>query len=370
MLNTVVYDHQTFALQQYGGISRYICELASRINCSADFRSRIVAPLHFNDHLAQSAAPKVGLHMRMCNLRTARLYRAVNRLVGPLLIRATHPSLVHRTYYAPSARQASLPTVVTVHDMIHELFADQFSTKDPTSRDKRRCVEQAERVLCVSQNTAADLIRIFNVPRDKISVTHLGFSQTFTAATAEGEVSPHTRPYLLYVGHRGGYKNFNGALRAYAASARLRDSFDLLTFGGFPFAPGDAHLLRSVGLRDGSVRRLTGSDDELAHAYRHARALIYPSLYEGFGIPPLEAMSSRCPVACSNTSSIPEVVGNAATLFDPTDLDSMRSALERVCFDDTVHAELVAAGLQRVQKFSWDHCARDTLNAYRVTLGL
>lgn len=369
-LNTIVYDHQTFALQQYGGISRYFCELASRINRSTDFRARVVAPLHFNDHLAQSDAPKLGLHMRLRSVRTAPLYRTVNRFAGPLLTRAARPRLVHRTYYAPTASQASMPSVVTVFDMIHELFADQFSANDPTSRNKRRCVEQADHVLCISQSTAADLMRLFDVPDEKISVTHLGFSSTFAVAAAPGETSPHPRPYLLYVGHRGGYKNFDRTLRAYAASPRLRDNFDFVTFGGFPFDTDDANQMRSFGLREGSVRRLTGSDDELGRAYRHARAFVYPSLYEGFGIPPLEAMSSRCAVACAHTSSIPEVVGDAAVLFDPADIESMRSSLERVCFDESLHTELVAAGLLRARHFSWDRCALDTLAAYRATLGV
>lgn len=367
-MKTIVYDHQTFALQQYGGISRYFCELASRVNRSDDFRSRVVAPMHFNDHLLECDAPRTGLHVALRHARMGSLHRAANRLLGPTLIEATRPALIHKTYYGATTSSRGRPQVVTVFDMIHELFADHFSPRDTTSDNKRLSVQQADRVLCISKSTASDLIRLFGVPPEKIAVTYLGFSDVFGAPPAAPDSSPHPRPYLLYVGHRGGYKNFNTALRAYAGSRMLREQFDFITFGGFALSDDELSLARSLGLAPSQLHRLTGSDADLARAYRHARVFVYPSLYEGFGIPPLEAMSAQCAVACSNTSSIPEVVGEAAAMFDPLDVDSLRGVIEQVCLDDAVHARLVDAGLQQVRQFSWDRCARDTIAAYRTTL--
>jgi glycosyltransferase involved in cell wall biosynthesis len=254
--------------------------------------------------------------------------------------------------------------------MIHELFADQFSPRDPTSADKRRSVREADRVLCISQNTANDLMRLFGVPAEKIAVTYLGFSDVFTEPPPAGETSPHDRPYLLYVGHRGGYKNFRATLQAYADSPSLREQFDLVTFGGFLLGEEERLLAKSLGLAPTQLRRLAGSDADLARAYRHARVFVYPSLYEGFGIPPLEAMSAGCVVACADTSSIPEVVGDAAATFDPSDVGSIRRTMEQACFDEALRHRLVQGGRERVGAFSWDRCARDTVQAYRTTLGL
>lgn len=181
-------------------------------------------------------------------------------------------------------------------------------------------------------------------------------------------MAPHGRPYILYVGHRDGYKNFHTALLAYATSTRLATEFDLVAFGGPAFSTDEQAMIASLSLRPSSVVRLGGSDTELARAYRHARALVYPSRYEGFGIPPLEAMSCGCVVACSNASSIPEVVGDAALSFDPNDIDAARQALEESCFSEDTRARLLARGAIRVRELTWDRCARETIAAYRKVI--
>lgn len=366
---TIAYDHQIFSLQQFGGISRYFCELAVRVPGIAGMSTQVVAPLYFNAHLASSTAPRIGHHRPVPFRGAGRLYRWFNRTAGPAAMRRLDPQLVHWTYFKPYEAPPGTRTVVTVYDMIHELFAKDFPASDGTSADKRRCVAAASHVICISQSTKDDLMRLFDVPPEKISVTHLGFSHAFSAPdAAPARVSHDARPYLLYVGQRQGYKGFDIALRAYASSKALRDDFDFVAFGGFAFGEPEAALLRGLGLRDGSVRRVAGGDELLAAAYRGAHAFVYPSLYEGFGIPPLEAMGCGCPVVCANTSSLPEVVGSAAETFDPASVDALCEALERVCFDDARRATLIDAGKLRAAMFSWDRCAAETADVYRRLL--
>lgn len=366
-MHRIVYDYQTFSLQQYGGISRYFCEIAARIMRAAEFDVKVVAPVHYNDYLAASDVGKIALHIPQYP-RTERLYGAINRFVAPPITNLISPAIVHQTYYSASCAPRSAKKILTVHDMIHELFPEHFLPNDPTAQKKLASVAAADHVLCVSESTKADLIRLLDVDPQKVTVTHLGCSGIFSDPGIQIEIQPVDRPYILHVGHRGGYKNFAKAVEAYASSQRLLKEFDLVTFGGFPFSQEECALIDSLGVRPGSVRRIAGNDMELARAYAGARVLIYPSLYEGFGIPALEAMNCRCPVVGANTSSIPEVVGPAAELFDPTNTDSIRAALEKVCFDDEQHARLIQAGLERVKYFSWDKCANETLQVYRAVL--
>lgn len=362
---TITYDHQIFSMQRYGGISRYFSEISSRIPKISDLHTTVVAPIHFNEHLRTCDTSIVGTFQSLRFRGAGRLYRGLNRAFAPLAMGILHPALVHWTYYWPGHTGRRVRTVVTVYDMIHELFPGDFAPTDATTYNKRQSVEHADHVICISESTKADLIRLFDVPSSKVSVTHLGFSSAFSDSEASGKRSHRgQRPYLLYVGQRAGYKGFARLVEAYAGSSVLRSSLDVLAFGGSSFGAAEIALFTRLGLREGSVQHVSGDDHQLAIAYREARAFVYPSCYEGFGIPPLEAMSCGCPVACSNTSSIPEVVGDAAELFDPSDVGSMRAALERVCFDEARRLELVAAGNRRSNFFSWDRCARETAAVY------
>lgn len=366
---TVVFDHQTFVAQEFGGISRYFCELASRVHGLDGFQAKVVAPLHLNAYLPDCVVPQAAVRLNGKFRGRGRLCKAVNAVLAPSLTRMSRPSLIHRTYYDPQPRMGDVPVVLSVFDMIHELFPENFAADNAVIRSKRSSVIAADHLICISQCTANDLVRLFDVPRSKISVIYLSYSDVFAQPAPQGEPSPHDRPYLLYVGQRDGYKNFDTALRAYASSRPLRAAFDLVVFGGPSLSAEEHALIASLSLRPGSVVRIGGSDRDLARAYRQARAFVYPSRYEGFGIPPLEAMSAGCVVVSSNASSIPEVVGDASISFDPSDIDDMRQAMERACLDDTTRQHLLIAGTQRVREFSWDRCARETVVAYRQVIG-
>lgn len=367
-MNTVVYDHQTFVAQEFGGISRYFCELASRVHGLADFQAKVVAPLHLNAYLPDCAVPKTAVRLNSKFRGRGRLCQAVNAVLSPALTRMSRPSLIHRTYYDPQPRMGDVPVVLSVFDMIHELFPENFAADDAVIRSKRSSVNAADHLICISQSTANDLVRLFDIPRTKISVIYLGYSDVFAKPAPQGEPPPHDRPYLLYVGQRNSYKNFDTALRAYAASPSLREAFDFVVFGGPALSVEERYLISSLSLRPDTVVRMSGSDMALARVYRHAQAFVYPSKYEGFGIPPLEAMSAGCVVACSNASSIPEVVGEAAIKFEPSDIDATRHALESACFDETVRQKLMRAGNHQVKKFNWDNCAMETAATYRKVI--
>lgn len=359
----IIYDHQIFSAQKYGGISRYFAELANHIADAQTAQVRVISPVHINAYLA-SRSPRVRVTgFKMPAIRyTDRIYHAVNQaLAGPLLP-WFKPALVHETYFASKpAKPRGYKIVLTVYDMIHELFPAEFPANDRTRSNKAAAVARADHVICISENTRRDLIKLLGVPREKTSVVHLGFSLQTGGARID---VPVRRPFLLYVGARGGYKNFTCLLQAYAASSTLTASFDLVAFGGGPFTAKEAELARQLGIPPTNLRQVQGSDEVLAGLYWRASVFVYPSLYEGFGIPPLEAMSFDCPVVCSNTSSIPEVVGDAAMLFEPQSADDLGQALAAVLDDAVLRQSLIAKGQERVKKFSWEKCAQQTMAVY------
>jgi glycosyltransferase involved in cell wall biosynthesis len=248
--------------------------------------------------------------------------------------------------------------------MIHELFPDQFPKKDKTTQLKRIAVTEADHIICVSKNTQKDLVNIFNIDIKKTSIIYHGFSLT-TAKINEPQ-SFH-RPYLLYVGSRNGYKNFIRFVKAYAAP-KIKNYFDLVIFGGGRLSEKELSLFDKLKIPRDSLQQVNGDDAMLAGYYKNASLFVYPSLYEGFGIPPLEAMNYSCLVACSNTSCIPEIVGDAAILFDPYSIDSIRHNIISILYNDKIKSSLILKGLKQIKKFSWKKCASETYKVYENVL--
>lgn len=363
----VVFDHQIFAFQKYGGISRYFVRLVESMLKHPGTTPRIIAPLHVNAYLAGLPHGVVsGLAMPFSDFNQKLARNVSQRVIRPLVARE-RPDIVHETYFAA---QGSAPrgarTVLTVYDMIHERFADAFPAGDKTAALKRAAVLRADHVLCISESTRRDLIAEIPEAEGKASVTLLGFDSFGTGPG--GDAGSGRKPFLLYVGERQRYKNFNGLLRAWAGSAKLRGAFDIRCFGGGPPTDLERALISELKVDAGAIHFESGADAALAASYRDAAAFVYPSLYEGFGIPPLEAMSTSCPVIASDRSSIPEVCGDAAAYFDPDDIESIRDVIEHTVLDSAKCDALIARGHERLKQFSWDRCAASTIAAYGALL--
>lgn len=365
----IAYDYQAFALQSYGGISRYFFHLAKNL---ADFNQvlRIFAPIYRNQYLSEAPGNFVdGRFMKNFPFKSYPLVKSLDFFWSRDRISQWQPSLLHETYYSNlSLAPKKCPTVITVYDMNHEIFHEQYSVFNRTSRNKRIAINRADHVICISENTKRDLMSIFDTDERKISVIHLGFDSA--QKNLPDDLTPICKkPFLLFVGHRPGYKNFSSFLKAVANSKRLIKDFDLIAFGGGKFTMHELELIKSLGYADNQVRQISGSDSYLNQGYQQATAFVHPSVYEGFGIPPLEAMAQKCPVISSNSSSMPEVIGRAAEFFSPTNLEEMQFAIENVVYSKERTQELIINGLSRIQDFSWQKCAKETLSVYNSILG-
>ncbi len=369
----VMFDPQIFCHQRFGGISRYVCNIALEMHRMTGVAPQIVAPFHFNEYLDQLPRSLVrGSRVRWLEGLTALAY-GISVIPGKVAARYFKPDILHNTYYFPVKPPAGTRGILTVYDMIHEKYPKYFAASPFITRIKAASIAAADHVICISESTRRDLLATYDIPEERVSVTHLGFDPLASLLSGESssdfkvQVLGSDAPYLLYVGSRVNYKNFKGLLDAYAASATLQANFFLLCFGGGDFTGAERAAISKAGV-EGRVRFLAGSDAVLAACYAHASLFVCPSFYEGFGIPVLEAMSLDCPVACSNSSSLPEVVGDAALLFDPSDRDAIRSALESVLGSPSAATAFKERGRIRTQLFSWRNCAENTVDIYRQIL--
>lgn len=362
----IAYDPQIFSAQVYGGVSRYFCEIASRIARQPGVQVSIIAPMYINAYLDDVPRGLVSGFRAPRAIYLRLLLRGLGMLIGDGMLRATTPDIVHETYYFPfRLGPRRTRRVLTIYDMIHEKFASDIPHADKTARYKALAAERADHVICISESTRRDAIEILGLPPDKTSVIYLGVDLMIPdGVSAEKLALPTSQPYLLYVGNRGGYKNFLRLVEAYATSPLLKTGYRLICFGGGAFRQDERETMAKLGLYGDQVLQLAGDDQVLGRLYEQASAFVYPSLYEGFGIPPLEAMAHDCPVVCSNTSSIPEVVADAGEYFSPDDVESMRAAIERVVESGSRREALVANGRARLKHFSWDRCATETLDVY------
>lgn len=360
----IVYDHQIFSAYQYGGVARYFYELANHIANMNKHSVEIFSPLYINEYFSSSSSVRPsGVKVPVVTGLERYAAWGIDSVLSYGMIKPRRDiDIFHETYYsAISSSPGSAKKIVTVYDMIHELFPDQSAKRNRTSQAKMHAVTNADHVICISKNTRNDLITIFGVPEEKTSVVYLGCSFTSDSKKKPPNVD---KPYLLFVGQRAGYKNFERMLLAYARSLKLSTQLSLICFGGGSFTEYENSLMSELGLSPKNIIQISGDDDVLVGLYDSAEAFVYPSLYEGFGIPLLEAMSLNCPVICSNTSCFQEVVENAAELFDPNDEYSLLQAIEKVVFSKEVKELLISRGRKRIKNFSWNKCAKETVQIY------
>lgn len=227
---------------------------------------------------------------------------------------------------------------------------------------KRKAVEAAQAIICISENTRNDLLERYALPEERVSVIYLASEIDETLAYGSEPVPAH--PYFLYVGARWGYKNFQRLLVAFAKIASSQPDLRLSVVGR-PFSTVELKVIGDLKLSERIETYHHVSDAHLAKLYRCSLALVYPSLYEGFGIPPLEAMMCGAPVVAANTSSLPEVIGEAGLLFPPEATDDLADILLLLADNPQERERLIKAGRKRTQAFSWHQTTTQTLEVYR-----
>ncbi len=302
---------------------------------------------------------------------------AWSRLTFDLPIRSwtDHLDVIHTTYVAPLWGRC--PVVLTVHDICYASHPEWFSNRDlrVLSTSVPWSIRRAARVITVSEVCRAEIIERYRVPEEKVVCVYNAAgpaAQELNQAEARDAVSElgidPLRPYILAVGNLQPRKNLVRLIKAFERLITEGVDADLVLVGPEHFRSNLVHEA-AAGLN--ARVHLTGylTHRQLAACYQCAAVFAFPSLFEGFGIPALEAMSHGTPVVCAKAGALPEVCADAAVYFDPLDVESMADALAHVLTDDTLRAQLALAGRSRASLFSWRTAAQETLAVYREAMG-
>lgn len=359
----VLFDHQKFTTQRYGGISRYFANLLHGIDQTDDMTYQLGLLYSRNHYIRHHPLPGAGRAAgKLLAAKERYLYKA-NQWYSKQLVDRQAYDVFHPTYYDPYfLGTLRKPLVVTIHDLTYERMPEYFWAQDPLTRQKRLNIERADAIIAISKATRDDLVNCYGVDPARIRVIYHGIdSQTPVVSEPVADLPAN---YLLYVGDRSGYKNFYLFMRAFQQLAARYTDLHVVLVGGGNLAVAEQEYILRAGLTD-RVRHINASDATLTYLYQQAQLFVYPSLYEGFGLPILEAFVAGCPVLLSDTACFREVAATAAAYFQPTALDDLVATTDALLTNSTRRATLVEAGHKRLSDFPLDASVRQTLDLYK-----
>jgi glycosyltransferase involved in cell wall biosynthesis len=347
------------------GIRRYFYELVKRVGLHYQIDIVLNNPAVAELPPNCTVVPRKEWHLASPRNYPLRAWRKFRRRFAPTELKGH--TLFHPSFFTPSP-VAHIPQVVTVYDMIAEKYEPHnLRGRESHIEDKRRSMEAARKIICISESTAKDVKELYPDFADKVCVIYLGTEHLLEKAAPAlaqrlGDPSGSARPYLLHVGERASYKNFGLILSAMSEPSWPAE-LQVVVAGAMP-SRDELEVIHRLGLtsRIGFVGR--ASDRELKDLYLASTGFVFPSLYEGFGLPLFEAQSLGTPVLCSDIPVFRETGGDSPLFFDARDPSALANAAQRLMNMGTAYDR--ESGLRNVQRFRWDDCATMTSEVYRT----
>ncbi len=343
----IFFDGVILRISPHGGISRIFKELWKRwekVNSRGVVFITPEADLPVKERLER---------INYSGLRPRRLFwqwemsRACHRI---------QPDIFISTYYSNCACETAREIMV-LPDMIDEVFYDSSWSDHALVSKKQEIAHRADAIIAISNTTKKDILTYYeDLPEGRIKVITLAAAEMFKPALkGESTQSIFPRPYILHVGGRGRYKNFSTLLQAYISNTRVNRDFDLVVVDNQSWRKEEVELIERAGLHSKIKLSQNVSDQDLVRFYQQARVFVFPSRYEGFGMPLLESAACGTPVLANAAGSLVEIGGNAVLYFSgPDELASLSAQLDRICFDDSLRLEYSQKGLEQSARFSWD----------------
>jgi glycosyltransferase involved in cell wall biosynthesis len=355
----VVFGPEIWENQSFGGISTYFAQLILGLKSQSTIEIRVLAYSVTNIELQKLSEQ---IQIEIIPKKSLAKYLKSNYTGSKFMI-------YHQTYYDAKnmlmSRYLGYKSIVTVFDLIAELFPEKKKTfSKPRINNKRWSIKLSDRVISISQATAKDLFRIYGTPRKKVETIHLASSNL---SQKENERITLPKTFFLYVGKRVGYKNYSVVLHAIAKSARAGFKINLITFGGGELEQTTQKIISDLRISE-EVMHFRDDEIQLYKLYKEATALIYPSHYEGFGLPILEAMSLKCPVIASDIPSTREIGQDFVTYFESNDHDELSRILIEFQTGLLPSEEARIAAQSHGASFTWAQTAIQTCGLYKSLL--
>ena len=366
----VLLDPQIFMSQKVGGVSRQFVEVWQHLHNYSEIR--ISCPLLFSEnyHLETSGVSLKG----PLTILHHRKFRGMSRIKGKLfnlsesyckkILSNNKTDVFLPTFYNPYFIDSlnKTPFVLSVFDMIYELFPQYFQPGLIMVQNKKKLLYKSTRIIVHSNQTKKDLLKFYpDLDISKIDLVPLASSVSLQDEMAVNSIPIFSNPYLLYVGRRDTYKNFSFFLRA-VKDLLIEKKLYLICTGGDPFSESEITLIKGLKLEDVVIQKDIIAP-ELPLVYKHARAFIFPSEYEGFGLPVLEAMACGCPVVLADNGVFREIGGEAALYFDLNNEQMLKHRIEQVLEDEVLRKSLIKKGFEREKQFSWELTAKGYYNS-------
>lgn len=358
----VLFDHQIFSRQQYGGISRYFANIYHAIENSDNIEAEI-SVLHTNNYYIKDVGSILNNWAGDLLLSKKRRNYKWNKQYSKYLISKNNFDILHPTYLHPYfLKYLKQPLVITIHDMTYEALPQFFPPSHAEPYHKRLLMDRADKIIAISETTKADILKYSHVREDKIEVIYHGID--LDAPKYEGIINL-PEEYILFVGDREKYKNFHIVGEAFKTLLPKYPNLKLVLAGGGCLDYGDSEFLLRNNILDDTIQ-ISATDEQLNTLYKKAICFVYPSLYEGFGLPILEAFKNNCPVLLSNCSCFEEIAGNAAQYFDAHSLQSLVAKLELIIESPSIRKEMANLGSKKLQAYPIEKCISKTIDVYKT----
>jgi glycosyltransferase involved in cell wall biosynthesis len=361
----ILYDNFIFDLQQAGGISNLWCKLIQGLQ-NRNYTNLTFVEGRGNRNIFRKA-------LAINNRSTLRENSHSLALRKFKKIPNNGYDIYHSSYYRPLKNKGNTKVVVTIHDFIYEKFSG-YIPKIIHIYLKKRSLRQADAIICVSENTRQDFYKHFpNMPKNSIHVVYNGVDELFKPIDRSKLININGQKFengkfLLYVGNRGYAKNFEFVLQLMSSTIVKEMNLRLVCVGGGLVSAKELNKLKKLNLTDNIIFLTNVSSTHLNILYNHAFSLLFPSIYEGFGIPIVEAMKASCPIWTTNSASVKELIGPYyPASFDPKNWQEAEKAFRKLCNSKT-RKKAIEVGLKQSKTFSWNRCVDETTEIYQNLL--
>ena len=361
----IFFDHQKFSTQKYGGISRYFANIIEEIKKTDGFEY-LLGVLNSQNHYLKNEIQflKNSPLSSILNARSGMRSFKTNEWYCNYLLKQNNFDVFHPTYYDPYfIKNLKKPFVTTIHDMTYERLPEYFWVMDPLTTQKRLSVERADKIIAISETTKKDLLKYIDTDESKIEVIYHGID--IQTPLVFEEVTQLPQNYLLFVGDRSGYKNFYLLLDTFEKFSKTNPDIHLVLIGGGNLVGADVEIINRLKLKS-KVHHYNVSDEQLNFLYSKAILFIYPSLYEGFGLPILEAFKAKCPILLSDTECFKEIAQDGAGYFSSYSPDDLLSKIEQLVNSKSEREKLIEKGNNRLLDFPLEKSVKETLAVYKT----